>query len=104
MEERTMVKRILMVSFMGLLLGAGLVAAARAGEKKTGSFKGWFSTPMVCGESITFHDVASEQDYFVTPQSVAESYQDQEVVIQGTLQDYNLTIESIKAVDPREGN
>jgi len=93
-----------MVSVLGLLLAAGLVAAARAGEKQTGSFKGWFNMPTVCGESATFHDEASEQDYFVVPQNVAEGYENREVVIQGTLEDYRLTIDSIKEVPADAGN
>jgi hypothetical protein len=104
MQERTMVKRTLMISFLGLLLGAGLVVGARAGEKKIGSFNGWFSTPTVCGEAITFHDEANGLDYFVTPQNAAEGFEDREIVIQGTLEDYNLTVESIKTADTHAGN
>jgi len=97
MLKRIPAKRILILTFLGLWLAPG--PAARAGEKKTGTFKGWFVAAQVCGESATFHDEANNQSYLVTQQGLAVAYENREVVIQGTLEDSYLTIESIKPVD-----
>ena len=102
MFKRIPIKRILILSFLGLWLAPGPVAHAgeKSGEKKTGSFRGWFVAAKVCGESATFHDKANNQSYFITQQALAMTYENREVVIQGTLEDSYLTVDSVKPVDP----
>ena len=92
-----MFQRILTLTLLALCLAPSHVA--RAGEKKTGTFRGRFVAAQVCGESATFHDQANNQSYFVTQQTLAATWENREVIIQATLEDSYLTIESVKPVD-----
>ena len=105
MLKRNPLKRILILTFLGLSLAPGPVALAgpRTGTKKIGSFRGWFVAAQVCGESATFHDKANNQSYFVTEQALAMTYENREVVIQGTLEGNYLNIESVQPVDAAPG-